>query len=286
MGLPAYLTASSYNWPDARSAKSVGDHLVKIDADFTGAYTAAWYYSYGYLSRIDTDCSYGDAEDTAGYALEEAYCAREGKAYCTSFPLRQTLVQPRIFDNSTDMSRIKALLDTPNFFGVPIDDATTLLQFCDRVNTSVLAAEQSIDIACDGCRHAVAAPDDTSAFGDWVHEHCPLTKVDATATVCIMSPSPKLYPYLLSYPQAKYCRRYFLSLFRLSSRLRLCYEEQFSGLFKRLLEALAYSALAPPVLAFLIFWALLIAQCERDEMDEDDELMYEAMIARPSTQGH
>ncbi|EQC42495.1 hypothetical protein SDRG_00228 [Saprolegnia diclina VS20] len=286
MGLPALLATSSTYWPDASRVEYTAKDVAKMEANQMEWYSQRSYSSNGYLVETYSDCSNRGIEYSAQYALEETYCAREGKSYCAAFPLRQTLVQPRIFDNKTDTSRIQALLNTSStFFGVPIDDATTLLQFCDKVNSSVLAAERSINVACDGCRHAVATPDDTSSFGDWIHEHCPLTKVDATAAVCIMGASPKLYPFLLTYPQAKTCRRQYLSQMYQTSRLLLCYEAQFSGLLKQLLEALAYSALALSVLAFPVFWALVVAQCKRDEMDEDDELMYEAMTARPSTLG-
>ncbi|EQC31965.1 hypothetical protein SDRG_10479 [Saprolegnia diclina VS20] len=255
--------------------------LEKIEAGVVGEF----YYDRGYLTDTNSDCSmvtWRERERLS--AFEDAHCAKQGKAYCNAFSLRKTLFQPLIFDNKTEHERIAALLQTSSFFGVTIDDHTTLSQFCASVAPSVLTSEPSLDVACDGCRALVAAPEDTSSLGNWVYEHCPLTTVDPMASYCIMSASAKLYPYLLTYPEAKRCRRSILRL-NLVNRVLICFGEKFDAALQSYTDAMAYVAVVLAGLAFVLFFWVSVAQMKRDAIDADDELMLEAMLnARASQQ--
>ncbi|KDO16165.1 hypothetical protein SPRG_18298 [Saprolegnia parasitica CBS 223.65] len=274
------LAFSEFYWLPAVSYRRAD--LERVEAGVVDAY----YYDRGYLADTDSDCSLRpwESRDERLAAFEDTYCAKQGKAYCNAFPLRKTLVQPLIFDNKTEHERIAALLQTSSFLGVAIDDRTTLSQFCATVAASVLTSEPSLDVACDGCRALVAAPEDTSSFGSWVQEHCPLTTVDPMASYCIMSASAKLYPYLLAYPVAKRCRHEILRLYK-ANRARICFEEKFDALPKPYTDAMAYAAVVLAGLAFALFFWVSVAQMKRDAIDADDELMLEAMMdARPSSQ--
>ncbi|OQR87267.1 hypothetical protein ACHHYP_20408 [Achlya hypogyna] len=255
------------------------DRVASGDISYLRPSTPAVYDEYAYRHSTYSNC-YRRYDDGGEELFKREYCEQLGRAYCNDLPLRATLVQPQIFANFTDTVRIQTLLAKEVFFGVSIDNKTTLSQFCGTVASDVFSAEPSIDYVCSGCTQLTNSQHHVSGFGSWLQSTCPVSAADAFTSFCLLYSSPKVYSYLLTDERARSCRYTFVQPYG-KSWPNLCFWTNFGTLRKSYLDWIRYPAVLVGSVAFLLSISLFLYESARDPLDEDDTLMYEAMT-RPS----
>ncbi|KDO18561.1 hypothetical protein SPRG_16113 [Saprolegnia parasitica CBS 223.65] len=227
------------------------DRAFLQNTTYDGAYPS---YDYSWHDPRDTKClSMNNKDMTLRQRFDEAYCAKRGRVYCDSFPMRAVL---RTSLNVT-------------LYGVPMTNSTTLTDFCGCVTRNVLTVEPTLSALCDGCQQMREA----SASSDWIDDTCEaISWVDGISTFCIFYRSQMVYPEL-----SPACRHAMMKPKYSSTSADVCYNGSFSAKVQRDANALAATAVALGVMSLVVAIVLGRLQGSRDTVDEDDALMFEAM---------
>ena len=167
--------------------------------------------------------SYSDSRQypfKAASAFADAYCASEGRRFCSAFPLVQTILYPGMWPDPNVTAEIARNLSTlpTTFFNVPVTATTTLDSFCAAVdladtwsNVSTLdpvavqraaAMKSDLNNLCRGCAMLSNITTKSNALERWIHATCPMDVPKPTGAYCVATADCAEYK---SKFQADYC---------------------------------------------------------------------------------
>ena len=175
-------TSRQYNYSDILLGRSYGPNVPSNPMPYT--------YKDAYPKK-------------AASAFAEAYCASEGRRFCSAFPLVQTILYPGMWPDPNVTAEIARTLSTlpTTFLGVTVTSTTTMNSFCAAVNLmnvrsnaymlGPVAIQRTDEFyndlynLCQGCSALSNITTESNALQSWIHATCPMDVPKPTGAYCV-----------------------------------------------------------------------------------------------------